>query len=99
MCLQDAVVGRRLAALVVLGLQAVDRDDDLEARQRAHSIGIGRTALVTSCVWMPRCGEHRQQRVQLAEADQRLAADDREVERLVLVDQAQHCACTSASPL
>ena len=35
-------------------------------------------------------GEDRQQGVQLAEAHQRLAADDREVDRLVLVDQLQH---------
>ena len=48
--LQDAVVGGGLAALVVLGLQPVDRHDDLQPPQPAHSSGIGRTALVTSCV-------------------------------------------------
>ena len=48
--LQDAIVGRRLAALVVLGLQAVDRDDDLQAAESGPFDGMGRTALVTSCV-------------------------------------------------
>ena len=37
---------------------------------------------------MPRSGQRRQDLVQLAKADQRLAADDRDVQRLVLVDQS-----------
>ena len=48
--LEDAVVCRGLAPLVVFGLEPVDRDDDLESRNADHSAGIGRTALVTTCV-------------------------------------------------
>jgi hypothetical protein len=37
--LEDALVGGRLAALVVLGLQTVDRHDDLEAAQADPFLG------------------------------------------------------------
>ena len=52
--LEDAFVGRGCAANVVLGLEAIDRHDDLQPVQPLHSRGMGRTALVTSCVCMPR---------------------------------------------
>ena len=53
--LQDPIVGGRRPPRVVLGLQAVDRDDDRQAAEcRATRSGISRTALVTSCTWIPR---------------------------------------------
>ena len=47
----------------------------------AHAAGIGRTALVTTCTWTPMPVEPRQQHVELAVAHERLAADDRQVQR------------------
>ena len=56
----------------------------------AQLSGIGRTALVTTCVWTPIAGELRQQHVQLAKPHERLAADDRQVQGLVATDQVEH---------
>ena len=47
--LEDAIVGGRRAAYVVLRLQAVDRDEIERRGMSCHSAGISRTALVTSC--------------------------------------------------
>ena len=89
--LEDAVVGGRRAARIVLGLQAVDRDDDGRNRGKvAHSFGISRTALVTSCVWMPRADERGRIVFELAVAHQRFAADDRDVKRPVPIDEVEH---------
>ena len=52
-----------------------------------HSAGISRTALVTSWTWMPRFDEQRQDGRQLAIADERLAADDRDVQRAMAIDE------------
>ena len=51
-------------------------------------MGIGRTALVTTCVDATR-RQFRQDLVQLAEADQRFAPDDGNVYRLLSVDDGQ----------
>ena len=56
----------------------------------AHSIGIGRTALVTTCTCRPICDSARQQDVELTETHERLAADERHVQRPVLLDEADH---------
>ena len=54
--LEDPIVGGRRAPDVVFGLEAIDRHDDLQPVQStATRLGIGRTALVTSCVCTPRC--------------------------------------------
>ena len=90
MCFQDAIVGGRLAPLVVLGLQSVDRDHDLQPpqpdpflRNRAH--GARDDLRVDAAL-----GHPRQNLVQLAIADQRLAAHDRHVQRPIPVEQREH---------
>ncbi len=55
-----------------------------------NSAGISRTALVTSCMWMPRFESIGQDRRQLAIAHQRFAADDRDVQRPMFVDEREH---------
>ena len=73
----------------MLRLQAVDRDDDLQPRnpgplrgnrpdRARHELGVDAAFRQT-----------RQDLLQLAIAHQRLAADDRHVQRLVLVDERQ----------
>src|SRR6478735_6256090 len=87
--LDDAVVGSGLAALVVLGLEAVDRDHELQPAQlgpfdgdRAYRAGheLGVDAAI---------GETRQDFVQLPKAHERLTADDREMQGFVFVDQGE----------
>ena len=76
---------------VVLGLQAVDRHDDRAAfgivahslRDLAHG---ARDELHVDAALR----QQREQRVQLPVADERLAADDRQVKRPVLIDQLEH---------
>src|SRR5205823_12107660 len=87
--LEDAVVSRGRPPLVVLGLQAVDRDDDREAEEAVpvlrnladgarHELGVDAALR-----------KLRQDHVELAVADERLAADDRDVERPLTVDQRE----------
>src|SRR5687767_14504153 len=84
---QYAVVGRRLAALVVLVLESVDRDGyqqagqtDIHARDRPHGDGHELRMYVS-------CSELRQNLIQLTIAHQRLAADDRDVQRPMMIDE------------
>src|SRR5262249_54953940 len=88
--LENAIVGGRRSARVVFGLQAVDRDADLQAtdgrpglRDRAHR--AGHELRVDAAL-----GELRQEHVELAEAHERLAADNREVNRILFVDDREH---------
>src|SRR5687768_13452604 len=84
--LQDAVVGRRSPARVVFGLQAVDRDANLQPperrpldRYRPHRAGyhLHKQAAL---------GQLRQHDVELTVTDQRLAADERDVQRAQPID-------------
>ena len=56
----------------------------------AQASGIGRTALVTTCTCTPIAGQLRQQRLELAEPDERLATDNRKVHRPMALDDVQH---------
>ena len=87
---QNALVGGGLAARVVLRLQAVDGDDDVEvlegvplrgnfAEGAGDHLGVDTAAV-----------DLRQQRVELAVTDQRIAADEGNVHGLVLVDEGEH---------
>src|SRR5438270_893317 len=82
-----AIVGRGCAADVVLGLQSVDRDDDRELRQSAPGnrdlANRARHELHPDAALR----EHRQNRVELAVPDERLAADDRQMQRAKTIDE------------
>jgi len=87
---EDAVVGGRRAASVMLGLQPVNRDDDLQlgyvsprGRNRPHG---ARNHLRVHA----HPGHLRQQDIELTEPHERLAADDREVDRTVHLHGPQH---------
>ena len=87
--LEDAIVGGRRPPRVVFGLEAVDGDDDLQAwnvapleRYLAHG---ARDDLHVN----PAFRQQRQQRVQLAVADERLAADNRQMKRPVPIDERE----------
>jgi hypothetical protein len=87
--LQDAIVGGRRAADVVFGLETIDRHDDLETLQRSpfdrHRAHGARHDL---CVDPPR--RHPwQDFTELAIADEWLAADDRDVNRAVFIDEGE----------
>ena len=80
-------VGRRRPPRVVFRLQPVDRDDHLQApearpldRNRPH--GARHDLRVR-----PAVGQPRQDLPELSKTHERLAADDRHVERMVLLDQ------------
>ena len=87
--LEDALVGGRRPPRVVLGLQAVDRHDEREARQAAplerNLAHRARHELHVDAA----LGQQRQQRVQLAVAHQRFAADDRDVQRTMAIDERE----------
>ena len=48
---------------------------------------MGRTALVTTCEWMPRAASCGRIAFELTIPDERLAADDRDVQRIVAIDE------------
>ena len=56
----------------------------------AHDSGIGRTALVTTCTWMPRFVRIGSSVVELAKPHERFAADDRQMQWLQPVDDVDH---------
>ena len=71
----------------MLGLQAVDRDDDRQPFDVAPLGGNLAHGARHELHVNPARGKQRQDRVQLAIADERFAADDRHVQRLVPIDQ------------
>ena len=86
---EDAVVGGGFAALVVLGLEAVDRDDDIEllelfplggddAEGAGDDLGVNSAAL-----------DLGQEEFELAITNERIAAYEGDVEGLVLVDEGE----------
>ena len=88
--LQDPVVGGRRPPRIVLGLQPVDRDDEREPRQAAPLPG-NLADRARDDLRVDPAGDHqRKQGVQLLVPDQRLAADDGDVERTMVVDQTHH---------
>src|SRR5690349_19536713 len=88
--LQDAAVGRGLPALVMLRLQAVDRDDNLQPLEmrpleRDRSDRAGHQLRVDA-----HRGHPRQNVIQLPITDERLSSDNRHMEWSVLLDQGEH---------
>ena len=88
--LEDAGVGRRLAPFVVLWLEPVDRHDELQPmqalpldRDRAH--GARDDLRIDAAL-----SEHGQQLRQLAIAHERFTADNRQMERLMPIDERDH---------
>src|SRR5262245_10102697 len=84
---EDPIVGRGLPPLVVLRLQAVDRHDHLEPRETGPFLRNRADGARDDLRLNTALGEHRQDRTQLTIADERLAADDRYVQRLVTIDE------------
>lgn len=87
---QDAFICRGRAPYVVIGLQAVNRDDqmqsfDLRPLRRNLANGAG-----DQLDFDAHLIQSRQQDVQFAEPDKRLAAHDGEVERAMASNQRQH---------
>ena len=87
---EDAVVGGGFAALIVFGLQAVDGDHDIQfpklhPRGRNFSecagddLGVDTAALD---LW--------QEQIEFAIANERIATDQGDMERTMLVDQGEH---------
>ena len=56
----------------------------------AHASGIGRTALVTTCMCTPIAVSCGSSDLELAESHERLAADDRQMQRPPLLDEIEH---------
>jgi len=88
--LEDAIVGGRFSPRIVFRLQAVDGNHDIQVleghpRRWNHpecagdNLGICAAAL-----------NLRQQRVEFAIADERIATHKRDMHRSVLVDQSKH---------
>ena len=87
---QDAFICRGRAPYVMIRLQAVNRDDhvqslDLRPLRRDGANGAG-----DELDFDAHLIQLRQQDIQFAEPHQRLAANDREVERAVTANQRQH---------
>src|SRR5882724_10186610 len=85
---QNALVGRRLAAGVVLRLQAVDRDNKLQVRQRGPGCGE-RAERAGHNLDVSPGNELRQQDLKFTVSDEQVASDDWEVERVVLGDYVE----------
>ena len=88
--LQDALVGRRLPAGIVLRLQTVDRDDDRETAEAVPLLGNFADGARDQLHVNAAIRQDRQQRPELSVADQRLSTDDRQVQGPMLVDQTEH---------
>ena len=87
--LEDPIVGRRRPARIVLRLQTVDRHDDRESGQPAPlPRDLAHRTRDELHVDAPP-GQNRKKDVQLAIPHERLAADDREVERPMAIDQRE----------
>ena len=90
--LQNALVGCRLAALIMLRLQAIDRNHHVQqfvcAPGRRHSAKRARHDLRVDAALL----HLRQNLLQFAVADQGVASDERNMQRLVLIDHCQHIA-------
>ena len=82
---QDALVRGGLAARVVLGLQSVDRDHELQVRQRGpryrdRAERAGHNLNVTTR------DQLRQQDLEFTVSDEGVPSDNRQVERVMLSD-------------
>ena len=88
--LEDALVGGGFAPLVVLGLQAVDRDDELKPAEARPLDGNRPHGARDELRVDAHLGHARKNFVELAKANERLAADDRDVQRLVFVEERKH---------
>ncbi len=87
---ENAIVGGRGAAHVVLGLQAIDRHTHLQAAACPPSCGNRPHGARHDLHVHAHRGQRRQQHVEFAESHERLAADDRHVQRLLPLDDVEH---------
>lgn len=87
--LENPIVGGRCSPHIVLGLEPVDRDDQLQARQRAPLDGKRSHCAGDDLRIDAFFGEPREDLIQLTETDERLSADDRHVQRIVFVDELE----------
>ncbi len=87
--LQYTLVGRRCATNIVFGLEAIYGDDDIEALEVGPVSGNGTEGAGDDLDVNAAAVELRQDRFELSVADQRVAADEGDVERLMFVDYAE----------
>jgi hypothetical protein len=88
--LQYTLVGCRCATYIVFGLQAVDRDDDIEAFKVCPMSGDGSEGAGDDLDVNVAAVELGQDRFEFPVADERVAADEGDVKRLMLVDYAEN---------
>src|SRR5207247_577376 len=88
--LENALVGGRRAADVMLRLQPVDRDDNLQAIETVPFRGNLSDGARDHLGENAAPGHDWQQRVELAISHERLAADQRDMQRTMTVDQAKN---------
>jgi hypothetical protein len=86
----DLVVGRRLTALIVFGLQAVHRDANPKVRQRGPRWIDGPEGAGDNLNMYAEKGEFRQQNIQLAISHKGIATDDGKMKRLVFLHQREN---------
>ena len=88
--LQYTLVSCWCATYIVFGLQTVDGDDDVEALERRPMSGNGTEGAGDDLGVNAAAVEFGQDGFELAVADEGVAADEGDVERLVLVDYAEN---------
>ena len=87
--LEDAFVGRRRAANVVFGLETIDRDDDLQPVQPLPLAWNGSNGAGHQLRVYASFGHLRQNLVEFPVPDQRLASDDRDMQRPEAIDERE----------
>ena len=81
---ENALVGGGLAAHVVLWLQTIDRDHELQVRQRGPR-QWDRTECTGHNLDVGTLDQLRQQDLEFAVTDERIASDNRQMEWFVLI--------------
>jgi len=88
--LQYTLVSRRCATYIVFGLQTVDGDDDVEPLKVRPMSGDGAKGAGNDLDVNAAAVEFWEDGFELAVAHEGIATDERDVERLVLVDDAEN---------
>lgn len=89
---EDALVSCGGAAEVMFGLEAVDRDDDIQAFEGAPVSGNGTEGAGNDLEMDAAAIDFGEQGFEFAEAHKGIAADERDVERAMFVDKLKDVA-------
>lgn len=95
---ENAIVGCRSAAGIMFGGQAVDGHDNVETRQICPVASDGAEGAGHNLHVNAATEQLRDQSLHLAISHQRIAADERKVERVKAIDDFQHAVDESLSP-